>query len=138
MNKCIFVARLTRDPEVRYSQGAEPMAIASFCGAVDRKFKTNDEQTADFLNFKAFKKQAELIEKFAKKGMKFIIEARVQTGSYTNKDGVKVYTTDFVVENIEFAESKQNGNSSGKSQQASSSDGFMNIPDGTDEELPFS
>lgn len=138
MNKCMFSTRLVRDPEVRYSQGDNPMAIASFCGAVDRKFKTNDEQTADFLNFKAFGKIAEIVEKYAKKGMKFIIEARVQTGSYTNKDGVKVYTTDFVVENIEFAESKQNGNSGGQSQQIASSDGFMQIEDGSPEELPFS
>lgn len=138
MNKFLCVCRLTRDPEIRYSQGDNPIAIASFCGAVDRKFKTNNEQTADFLNFKAFGKIAEIVEKYAKKGMKFIIEARVQTGSYMNKDGVKVYTTDFVVENIEFAESKQNGNSGGQSQQASGSEGFMNLPDGIEEELPFS
>lgn len=135
MNKCIFSIRLTRDPEVRYSQGDNPMAIASFCGAVDTRFKTNDDQTADFLNFKAFGKTAEIVEKYAKKGMKFIIEARVQTGSYTKKDGVKVYTTDFVVESIEFAESKQSGNSSGQSQQENNS--FVNVPDGIDEELPF-
>ena len=137
MNKCIFVARLTRDPEVRYSQAAEPIAIASFTGAVERRFN-NQEQSADFLNFKAFGKQAEIIEKYAKKGTKFIIECHVQTGSYTNTAGTKVYTTDFVVENIEFAESKQSGNSGGQSQSVSGNDEFMNIEDGSPEELPFS
>lgn len=136
MNKCLHTARLTRDPEIRYSQGSEPLAIASFTGAVDRRFN-NQEQSADFLNFKAFGKQAELVEKFAKKGTKFIIESHVQTGSYTNKDGVKVYTTDFVVESIEFAESKKDSNSGGQNQQASNGDGFMNIAEDVNEELPF-
>lgn len=136
MNKCIFTARLTRDPEIRYSQGENQMCIASFSGAVDRRFN-NQEQSADFLNFKAFGKTGEFVEKYAKKGMKFFIEARVQTGSYTNKDGAKVYTTDFVIENMEFAESKGNSNSSEKPNSSKSDDGFMSIPDGADEQLPF-
>ena len=136
MNKCIFVARLTRDPEVRYSQGDNATCIASFSGAVDRRFN-NQEQSADFLNFKAFGKIGEFVERYAKKGMKFIIEARVQTGSYTNKDGVKVYTTDFVIENMEFAESKKSDSDNKPSQRVSGNDGFMDIPDGIDEQLPF-
>ena len=113
------------------------MCIASFNGAVDRRFN-NQEQSADFLNFKAFGKTGEFVEKYAKKGTKFIVEARVQTGSYTNKDGVKVYTTDFVIENMEFAESKKSDSDNTGSQQASGSDGFMSIPADSPEELPFS
>lgn len=141
MNKCIFVTRLTRDPEVRYSQAETPMAISRFNGAVDRRVKTQD-QTADFINFLAFGKIAEFIEKYCVKGTKLIIESHVQTGSYTNKDGVKVYTTDFVIDQVEFAESKrqdsENTGSNAGSQQASGSDGFMNIPSDLDsEDLPF-
>lgn len=138
MNKCIFVARLTRDPEVRYSTGETPTAIARFGGAVDRKIKTQDA-TADFLNFVAFGKQAEFVEKYCTKGIKLIIECRVQTGSFTNKEGQKVYTTDFVVESMEFAEKKNTDHveiqQNNTSSQADSS--FMNIPDSIGEELPF-
>ena len=143
MNKVILMGRLTRDPEVRYG-GANNSAVARFSLAVDRRFKRDgDEQTADFINCVAFGKTAEFLEKYARKGTKFVVEGRIQTGSYTNKDGQKVYTTDVVCENVEFAESKnsQGGSSfDGGSNFAPSSDagdGFMNIPDGIDEELPF-
>lgn len=145
MNKVILMGRLTRDPEVRYSQGENPMAIARYSLAVDRRFNRNnqDGQTADFINCVAFGKNGEFAEKYLKKGTKILVEGRIQTGSYTNKDGVKVYTTDVVVENQEFAESK--GASQGEGgymqqpaagQSSNPEDGFMNIPDGI-EELPF-
>ena len=143
MNKVILMGRLTRDPEVRYG-GANNSAIARFSLAVDRRFKREgDEQTADFINCIAFGKTGEFLEKYAHKGTKFVVEGRIQTGSYTNKEGQKVYTTDVVCENVEFAESKNtnaNANSSAGSNEAPNSDpgdGFMNIPDGIDEELPF-
>ena len=142
MNKVILIGRTTRDAEVRYSQGDNPTAIARCTLAVDRRFKREgDEQTADFISCVAFGKTAEFLEKYGRKGTKFAIEGRIQTGSYTNKDGQKVYTTDVVVENCEFAESKGN-NSGAEASEASnppaaSGDGFMNIPDGIDEELPF-
>ena len=107
MNKVILMGRLTRDPEVRYSQGGEnPLAIARFTLAVDRRFKRDGEATADFINCVAFGRQAEHAERFYRQGLKVVITGRIQTGSYTNKDGVKVYTTDIVVEEQEFAESK--------------------------------
>lgn len=140
MNKVILMGRLTRDAEIRYSQGENSMAIARFSLAVDRRFRKDGEQGADFINCIAFGKTAEFYEKFGRKGTKFVIEGRIQTGSYTNKDGQRVYTTDVVVENTEFAESKSNnqsGNSSQNNSVPSSDDGFMNIPDGIDEELPF-
>lgn len=140
MNKVILMGRLTRDAEIRYSQGENSMAIARFSLAVDRRFRKDGEQSADFINCIAFGKAAEFYEKFGRKGTKFVIEGRIQTGSYTNKDGQRVYTTDVVVENTEFAESKSNnqsGNSSQNTSVPSSDDGFMNIPDGIDEELPF-
>lgn len=140
MNKVILMGRLTRDAEIRYSQGENSMAIARFSLAVDRRFRKDGEQGADFINCIAFGKTAEFYEKFGRKGTKFVIEGRIQTGSYTNKDGQRVYTTDVVVENTEFAESKSNnqsGNSSQNTSVPSSDDGFMNIPDGIDEELPF-
>lgn len=142
MNKAILSGRLTRDPEVRYSQGENPMAVARYTLAVDRKFKRQgDEQTADFISCIAFGKTAEFVEKYFKQGMKMIVEGRIQTGSYTNKDGVKVYTTDIAVEQVEFAESKrEDGGQGGSSRPEPSSavgDGFMNIPDGIDSELPF-
>lgn len=144
MNKVILMGRLTRDPEVRYG-GANNSAVARFSLAVDRRFKRDgDEQTADFINCVAFGKTAEFLEKYARKGTKFVVEGRIQTGSYTNKDGQKVYTTDVVCENVEFAESKnsQSGGSSfdggvGFAPSSDAGDGFMNIPDGIDEELPF-
>ena len=143
MNKVILMGRLTRDPEVRYSAGDNAMAVARFSLAVDRRRRANggDEQTADFINCVSFGKQAEFAEKYLRKGTKLLVTGRIQTGSYTNKDGVKVYTTDVVVEEQEFAESKSSSDNSGFSQSApmpqSAGDGFMNIPDGIDEELPF-
>lgn len=144
MNKVILMGRLTRDAEIRYSQGENSTAIARFSLAVDRRIRRdNDEQTADFINCVAFGRVAEFLERFGRKGTKFVLEGRIQTGSYTNKDGQRVYTTDVVVENAEFAESKgsgsaNNGNSAPSSPAPSSvGDGFMNIPDGINEELPF-
>ena len=140
MNKVILMGRLTRDPEVRYAQGNDNMAIARYSLAVDRRFKKDgDEQTADFINCIAFGKAGEFAEKYFRKGTKIAVVGRIQTGSYTNKDGQKVYTTDVVVEEQEFAESKGNGSTEGNqtTKAPTSSDGFMNIPDGIDEELPF-
>lgn len=143
MNKVELVGRLTRDPEVRYTQGENASAIARFSVAVNRRFKNNEgNYDADFINCVAFGKSAEFIEKYFKKGMAIGISGRIQTGNYTNKDGVKIYTTDVVVEEAEFVESKNSGGASASSNasvnnNASSSDGFMNIPDGIDEELPF-
>ena len=138
------MGRLTRDPEVRYSAGDNAMAIARYSLAVDRRRRANggaDDQTADFINCVAFGKQAEFAEKYLRKGTKMLVTGRIQTGSYTNKDGVKVYTTDVVVEEQEFAESKGNSDNGGFAQAApapqSAGDGFMNVPDGIDEELPF-
>lgn len=146
MNKVILMGRLTRDAEIRYSQGESSTAIARFSLAVDRRFRRdNEEQTADFINCVAFGRTAEFLERFGRKGTKFVLEGRIQTGSYTNKDGQRVYTTDVVAENVEFAESKNNssaGNDFGGAPSAPSpsgvaGDGFMNIPEGIDEELPF-
>lgn len=145
MNKVILMGRLTRDPEVRYSQGETPMAIARYSLAVDRRFNRNnqDGQTADFINCVAFGRSGEFAEKYFHKGTKVLVEGRIQTGSYTNKDGVKVYTTDIVVENQEFAESKNAQGEGGYAPAPSApavqpaDDGFMNIPDGI-EDLPFS
>lgn len=143
MNKVILMGRLTRDPEVRYSQGDNSMAIARYSLAVDRRYKRDgDEQTADFINCVAFGKSGEFAEKFLHKGTKIAVVGRIQTGSFTNKDGQKVYTTDVVVEEQEFAESKNSASGTGNANTStnnntSSSDGFMNIPDGIDEELPF-
>ncbi len=138
MNKVILMGRETRDPEVRYSQGENSMAIARFTLAVDRRGKKEGEQTADFISCVAFGKTAEFIEQYTKQGTKLVVEGRWQTGSYTNKDGVKVYTNDCVVENVEFAESKaaSEGNSSKPVQQT---DEWMNVPQGIDESegLPF-
>lgn len=141
MNKCILCGRLVRDPELRRSGQT---AVAKYTLAVDRRFKKENEPTSDFINCIEFGKQAEFAEKYFTKGMKLIVTGRIQTGSYTNKDGQKVYTTDVIVEDHEFAESK--GGSSNTSAAAhtvshsapqGSGDGFMNIPDGLDEELPF-
>lgn len=139
MNKVILMGRLTRDPEVRYSQGDTPTAIARYTLAVDRRVRKDNEASADFIGCVAFGKSAEFAEKYLHKGTKLVITGRIQTGSYTNKDGQKVYTTDVVVEDQEFAESKAaaSGNQEGNSHPAASGDGFMNIPEGMDEELPF-
>ena len=145
MNKVILMGRLTRDAEVRYSQGDASTAVARFSLAVDRRFKRDgDDQSADFINCVAFGRTGEFFERFGRKGTKFLVEGRIQTGSYTNRDGQKVYTTDVVVENVEFAESKASNDSNGgyvpanrPSPSGAAGDGFMNIPDGIDEELPF-
>ena len=140
------MGRLTRDPEVRYSQGENAMAVARYTLAVDRRFnRNNDDQTADFINCVAFGRAGEFAEKYLHKWTKIAITGRIQTGSYTNKDGVKVYTTEVVIEEQEFAESKNSaGNAdnsgfapAGRPAPAAAGDGFMNIPDGIDEELPF-
>ncbi len=183
MNKVILMGRLTRDPEVRYSSGDNSMAVARFTLAVDRRFRRDGEASADFINCVSFGKTAEFAEKYFRQGLKVLVTGRIQTGSYTNRDGQKVYTTDVVVEEQEFAESKastdnhqgngyqannyqnnnyqnnnsyQNGGYQGNGYQNNnyggyngrnngsaapssnvSADGFMNIPDGIDEELPF-
>ena len=135
------MGRLTRDPEVRYSQGENSTAIARYTLAVDRRFRRNNdgEQTADFIGCVAFGRSAEFAEKYFRQGLKVIVTGRIQTGSYTNKDGQKVYTTDVVVEDQEFAESKamSQQNQQNNSTPATDSDGFMNIPDGIDDEMPF-
>ncbi len=139
MNRVILMGRLTRDPDVKYSQGAEPMAIARYTLAVDRRGKQKEGQpSADFIPCVAFGKLGEHAEKYYKQGTKVVIEGHIQTGSYTNKEGVKVYTTDVIVDSQEFAESK--GSSAGTQNTApasTSGDGFMNIPDEIQEELPF-
>ena len=143
MNKVILMGRLTRDPEVRYSQGENSLAIARFTLAVDRRFKRQGEQAADFISCVSFGKTAEFAEKYLKQGTKIAITGRIQTGSYTNKEGQKVYTTEVVVEETEFAESKSASGESGYQNTSRPApteaigDGFMNIPDGIDEELPF-
>ena len=153
MNKVILMGRLTRDPEVRYSAGNNSMAVARYTLAVDRRFRRDGENNADFIGCVAFGKSAEFAEKYLRQGTKIIVTGRIQTGSYTNRDGQKVYTTDVVVEDQEFAESKAAASESGMMRQSapspmaaspmpspaqvSSADGFMNIPDGIDEELPF-
>ena len=145
MNKVILMGRLTRDAEVRYSQGDASTAVARFSLAVDRRFKRDgDDQSADFINCVAFGRTGEFMERFGRKGTKFLVEGRIQTGSYTNKDGQRVFTTDVVVEQIEFAESKSSNDGNNgyvptnrPTPSGAAGDGFMNIPDGIDEELPF-
>jgi single-strand DNA-binding protein len=143
MNKVILMGRLTRDPDVRYSGGDNQMAVARYTLAVDRRFKRDGEDSADFISCVSFGKTAEFAEKYFHQGIKVVVEGRIQTGSYTNKDGQKVYTTDVVVENTEFAESKANsggGDSAVSRPNPASAIGsdFMNIPDGVEDEgLPF-
>ena len=144
MNKVILMGRLTRDPEVRYTQGEEPMAIARFTLAVDRRGKRDGEASADFPSCVCFRRTAEFIEKYAHQGTKLVVVGRIQTGSYTNRDGQKVYTTDVVVEEAEFAESKA---AAQRNREESSQErpepmpvdenGFMTLPEDFDEELPF-
>ena len=152
MNKVVLMGRLTRDPEVRYTQGEHTLDVARFTQAVDRRFKKDGEPEADFISCCCFGKVAEHFEKYYRKGMRTIVSGRIQTGSYTNKDGVKVYTTDVIVEDQEFAESKAAAGASSTNTGAAAGnaaaghtvpnapigDGFMNIPDGMDEKLPFS
>lgn len=151
MNKVILIGRLTRDPEVRYSQGAEPMAIARYSLAVDRRFKRDGQPDADFINCVAFGRSGEFAEKYFKKGMKIAVEGRIQTGSYTDKDGNKRYTTDVVVDQQEFTESRRafeervsaEGGSAAPAPSASApsaggqSDGFVAIDSFDDDDLPF-
>lgn len=161
MNKVILMGRLTRDPEVRYGQGPDTSAVARYTLAVDRRFRTENGPTADFIGCVTFGKNAEFADKYLRQGIKIVVTGRIQTGSYTNRDGQKVYTTDVVVEEQEFAESKaaneqhtgaqpmnrtaagdyergHEGAYANRSPQPSvGADGFMNIPDGIDEEIPF-
>lgn len=151
MNKVVLVGRLTRNPEVRYAQGESATAVARYTLAVERRFQREGEQTADFIPCVVFGKSAEFAEKYFRQGLKVIVTGRIQTGSYTNKEGQKVYTTDVVVEDQEFAESKAVSDANAGSFRAAApspapapatpvsdaGDGFMNIPDGIDEELPF-
>lgn len=146
MNKVVIMGRLTRDPEVRYSQGEKSTAVARFTLAVDRRFKRDNEPTADFIGCVAFGKTGEFIEKYCRQGTKLCVEGRIQTGSYTNKDGNKVYTTDVVVESAEFAESKsassrsetsdsdpkEETTSDSKNETESESDAFMSVTDSDD------
>ena len=134
MNSVQLIGRLTRDPEIRYTDGGA--SIARFGLAVDRRFKQENGADADFINIVAFGKTAEFIEKYFHKGMKIALNGRIQTGSYTDKDGKKVYTTDVVAENVEFCESKGNSAKNDAPDHAQNGE-FMNIPDGMDEELPF-
>ena len=137
MNKVILMGRLTRDPEVRYSAGENSMAIARYTLAVDRRFKRDGEATADFISCVAFGKQAEFAERYFRQGIRIVVTGRIQTGSYTNRDGNKVYTTDVVVEEQEFAESKGSSEAQGASQMSTpNGDGFMSVPD-DDTGLPF-
>lgn len=148
MNKVVLVGRLTRDPEVRYSQGDSSTAVGRYTLAVDRRFKRDNDATADFIPCVVFGRSAEFAEKYFRQGMRVSISGRIQTGSYVNKDGNKVYTTEVVVEEQEFAESRAESEANrGSYRQAAptpartpsvdAGDGFMNIPDGIDEELPF-
>ena len=159
MNKVILMGRLTRDPIVRYSSGENPQAVARYTLAVDRRFRRqNDDQTADFISCVAFGRQGEFAEKYLHQGTKIVVSGRLQTGSYTKNDGTRVYTTDVVIEEQDFAESKSVSSENAASYQppqgapapapaqasggsgsapAADPDGFMNIPDGIAEELPF-
>ena len=145
MNKVILMGRLTRNPDVRYSQGEKATCVARYTLAVNRRFRREGDQDADFINCVAFGRQGEFAEKYLKQGTKIVISGRIQTGSYTNRDGVKVYTTDVVVEEQEFAESKSAASGetaaytpSRPEPSAAAGDGFMNIPDGVEDEgLPF-
>lgn len=142
MNKVILMGRLTRNPEVRYSQGENSLAIAKFSLAVDRRFKRQGEAEADYFNCTAFGKQAEFVEKYLKQGNKMLVTGRVQNDNYTNKDGQKVYSVQIIVDELEFAENKSKQSTNKSNNQATTksnqADGFMNIPTGLEDELPFS
>lgn len=133
MNNCVFIGRLVRDPEIRYGEGETPLMVARYTLAVDRESRNNGQQAADFLSFVAFGKTAEFVEKYLKKGIKIAVTSRAQSGSYTKKDGTKVYYTEFLAQKHEFVESKKDNTQ----EEPPESDGFMNIPDDIDEELPF-
>lgn len=141
MNKVIIMGRLTRDPDIRYTQpnsAQEQTCIARCSLAVNRRFNRDGEQKVDFISCVAFGRQAEFAEKYLRKGTKIALTGRIQTGSYTNRDGQKVYTTDVVIEEQEFAESKAVAQTTQQNPAPVSEDGFMEIPDGLEEELPFS
>ncbi len=138
MNKVVLMGRLVRDPEVKYTQGEKTTVIARYTLAVARRFKRQGEADADFINCVAFSKAGEFAEKYFRQGMKVCVSGRIQTGSYTNKDGVKVYTTDIVIEEQDFAESKSaSGSAPQQEERPSYNDGFVTVPDGLVEELPF-
>ena len=146
MNKVVLVGRLTKDPEVRYSQGDNANTVANYTVAVDRRFKSKreGEPTADFINCVVWGRDAEFAEKYFTKGLRVALSGRIQTRNYTNKEGIKVYVTEVIVEEQEFAQSKGEGMGAGTFEQPTpptpigdAGDGFMNIPDGIDEELPF-
>lgn len=142
MNKVILMGRLTRDPDIRHSTGENSTAVARYTLAVDRRYKRDGEAGADFISCVAFGRSAEFAQKYFRQGLKVVVTGRIQTGSYTNRDGNKVYTTDVVVEDQEFAENKAAGQTTNSGSQQKpepqvDADGFMNIPDGIDEELPF-
>lgn len=144
MNAAVLMGRLTKDPDVRYTQGPEQKAVARFTLAVDRRIRSENGPSADFISCVAFGKAAEFIEKYFRKGMKMGVTGRIQTGSYTNREGQKVYTTDVVCNEVEFVEKKADGDGStpaaGTEPQygPEDEDGFMNIPDSLDDNLPFS
>lgn len=154
MNKVILIGRLTRDPEVRYGQGSDTSAVARYTLAVDRRFRTENGPSADFIGCVTFGKNAEFAERYLRQGIKVVATGRIQTGSYTNREGQKVYTTDVIVEEMEFAESKAaneqynqprpvnphqaaGGGTHNVNGYGTNADGFMNIPDGIDEDIPF-
>lgn len=142
MNVVTLMGRLCRDPEIRQSQGENPVSVARYTLAVDRRYKRDGDQSADFISCVAFGKTAEFTERYLRKGTKIAVQGRIQTGSYTNKDGQRVYTTDVIVENCEFAESKKAATDAQQQkppegQPVPGSDGFMNIPDGIESEIPF-
>ena len=140
MNSVNITGRMTREPDIRYATGNNT-TVAKFCIAVNRRFKQDGQPSADYINCTAFGKLAEFVEKYGRKGVKFEISGRWQTGSYKNKDGNTVYTNECMVESIEFAESKSSSSQQGNSApEPMGSDGneWMSIPDGIDEELPFS
>ena len=135
MNKVILMGRLTKEPVVRYSQGENTLAVAKYTLAVDRRFKKENEQSADFIQCVAFGKAGEFAEKYFKKGTKISVAGRIQTGSYTNNEGQKVYTTEVIVEEQEFAESKASSEQAPPINNAT--DDFVSIPDGVSDEIPF-
>ena len=138
MNVVVLMGRLTRDPDIRQSQGENPVVVARYTLAVDRRFAKDGQDKADFVSMISFGKTAEFIEKYVHKGTKLVVRGRIQTGSYINKDNVKVYTTDVVGEEVNFAESKKTSESQAtESVDISADDGFVNVPDGINEELPF-
>ena len=137
MNKVILMGRVVRDPDNRYSHGENTTCVARYTLAVDRKFKQEGQPNADFINCIAFGKLGEFAEKYLRQGIKIAVTGRIQTGSYTNKDGQKVYTTDVIVEEQEFCESKSSNQSQKNERPQQSSDDFMSIPDGIDDGLPF-